>query len=102
MFGVFGGGTGGEEFLYNCNFLPLGLQLSVLTRGGGEGGTDWPDVVAISLRDLKTPGTVRGEGLNIVGCAPFDFYNQRLSSFFHGLSDARWDRGWGVDLRNIT
>jgi hypothetical protein len=32
-----------------------------------------PDVEAISLRDLKTPGTVSGDGLNMVGCAPLDF-----------------------------
>jgi hypothetical protein len=35
-----------------------------------------PVVEAISLRDLKTLGTVSGEGLNIVGCAPLDFYCQ--------------------------
>jgi hypothetical protein len=32
-----------------------------------DGDTDWPVVEAISLRDLKTPGTVSGDGLNIVG-----------------------------------
>lgn len=37
-------------------------------------GTAWPVIVAISFRDLKTPGTVNGDGLNIVGCAPLDFY----------------------------
>ena len=74
--GVFAGGTACEEFLYNGDFLALGLdacQLCSQERKGGGGRTDWPVVVAISLRDLKTPGTVRGEGLNIVGCAPLDF-----------------------------
>jgi hypothetical protein len=39
-----------------------------------RGFTAVPVVEAISLRDLKTPGTVRGEGLNIVGWAPLDFW----------------------------
>jgi hypothetical protein len=38
-----------------------------------KGSTAWPVVDAISLRDLKTPGTVSGGGLNMVGCAPLDF-----------------------------
>lgn len=70
-----------RSFFIMAIFFPWDYTISlVLTTGRWGGGeTDWPVVVAISLRDLKTPGTVRGEGLNIVGCAPFDFYNQFLS-----------------------
>lgn len=61
---ILGGGAGCEEFLYNPDFLLLTLCMSETID---RALTAWPVVVAISLSDLNTPGTVRGEGLNIVG-----------------------------------